>query len=396
MSRPVARHHRLAVLCAALLPLLGACGGISQYAEAWRVAYRPERDSETRLCILAISADGRTVAAYHVEARGNEYESVVRVYECPSMKPRASLPAWRGVPDMQSAGAFSPDGKRLLLTNRADEIQVFDAPTGERLAAFESHFKDQPTPPSGHYPYRLFARFSPDGRLVASWYDGGPRGGVRVWEADSGRQVCFLKGPWTGEDAVTWSPDSARLATRSSRKLHVWNAATGSSVPTCDDVFPLAAAWGRDGPRLLAPGEDGYRVLDADGTTLTTLEGETGELDSPRFSPDATRIVALDPANGHVVWWDAATGRRLGCVDHEPRDGSFAPRFSADSRRLVLLDEHGSLSVYETDTGALLSRITLAEGDVRSRLILSADATCLAYYEGSWAGDDVLWVRRDR
>jgi WD40 repeat protein len=65
--------------------------------------------------------------------------------------------------------AFSPDGKRLASGVRRGGLKVWDAQTGQELLTFQ-----------GHAHGANSVAFSPNGYRLAS---GGPDGMVRIWDA---------------------------------------------------------------------------------------------------------------------------------------------------------------------------------------------------------------------
>jgi WD40 repeat protein len=113
--------------------------------------------------------------------------------------------------------AFSPDGRRIAGAGRrpidapggggasgSGEVKVWDAQTGRELLTLQGHTSEVPS-----------IAFSPDGRRLAS-------GGlfdrtVRVWDAQTGQQLLDLKGRGR---SVAFSPDGHWLV--ANRQL--WDA----------------------------------------------------------------------------------------------------------------------------------------------------------------------------
>jgi WD40 repeat protein len=81
----------------------------------------------------------------------------------------------------------------------------------------------------GRAPAEHFA-YSPDGKRLASTHYG-EKGGVRVWDAQTGRELLALEGQ-VGLSAVI-SPDGKRLASEHDQTVKLWDAQTGQELFTC-------------------------------------------------------------------------------------------------------------------------------------------------------------------
>jgi hypothetical protein len=111
---------------------------------------------------------------------------------------------WRAGPIWLAALAFSPDGKVLAGSSRhlgGNIVRLWDTETGRELCRYSGH----PSLVSG-------IAFSPDGKLVASGDLGTRDNSVRVWEAATGRLIRRFEGHHSGVQSVAFSPDGLIVA----------------------------------------------------------------------------------------------------------------------------------------------------------------------------------------
>ncbi|MCI0633149.1 MAG: protein kinase [Actinobacteria bacterium] len=209
--------------------------------------------------------------------------------------------------------AFSPDGDMLLTGGwfAASSTLIWDPTTGEleRILAQGSSSQDQ---------WGRSVDFSPDGRLVAgegwdsvfvwavddaqivaqipeqqvnalafspdgrSLVTGSLEGGVKVWEARTGRQLGSMTGNVGKVLDLAFSPEGEKLATSSSDgAVRLWDLGTGRQILT------LASG---------VAGEVGAESKFCFRTNRVAYLGVGGKL---AFSPDGTRL-AYTAADGTV------------------------------------------------------------------------------------------------
>lgn len=183
----------------------------------WDVASRKPLVTLTGLDVdaLAWSPDGATLAAHErngavllLSAAGElRYTLTHRSGVGPPLGFR-----WSPEPLFHHALAWSPDG-RILATGWDDgAVTLWSARSGNRLAAFSTHFGDVNA-----------LAWSPNGKALAS---GGADHTVILREVVTGRRRATLTGHTGAIVALAWSPDGKRLATGSGE-----TGPCGSGVP---------------------------------------------------------------------------------------------------------------------------------------------------------------------
>jgi WD40 repeat protein/serine/threonine protein kinase len=272
-----------------------------------------------------LSLDGKHLAG----PAGNE----VKVWDTQTGRETQTLTGHTG--RVQSV-AFSPDGRRLVSAAADRTVKVWDAQTGQEQFTFKGHagpVDGRDSVPGGMRLISVSA-FSPDGRRVASGMNFriGPRANgpgiewtaeLKVWDAQTGREVATYKGNLGPILSVAFSPDGKRLASAGGSgpgfgEIKVWDAETGQelhTLPACG----TSVAFSPDGRRIAgAPrpnnslGSGEIKVWDAQtGRELLTLGRSTSSDVNVAFSPDGQRLASGSPFDPTVRVWDAQTGQQL-------------------------------------------------------------------------------------
>jgi WD40 repeat protein/serine/threonine protein kinase len=243
---------------------------------------------------------------------------------------------WFGPRQAQDV-CFSPDGKRLLITEWFGRAQVFDVQTGRPV-----------TPQFGQADGLCQGSYSPDGRLVLTASEDRT---ACIWKASDGTRVATLPHPDRVVSAL-FSPDGRHIITASNDKLaRVWNAATGAPElklegHTEDVMF---ATFSPDGRRIATASRDRTaRIWDAtDGhQTVPPLHHPTW-VGYAAFSPDGQSLVTACFDNKARVW-DTATGKRIP-PDLTHGDGVNSAEFSPDGRLIVTAGLDGEARIWMAD-----------------------------------------------
>jgi WD40 repeat protein len=310
------------------------------------------------------------------------------------------------IPDLRiSPGSvqFSLDG-RLISMAEVGRSRVRDSETGEEVATLEGSAPASPDP--GRPPSQV--ALSPDGKVIAATWGQA----VRIWDAGTGKLLRTLSRPEGPEvSCIAFSHDGRRLALGAGsshritlppgnpnsrdHRLRVWDAETGREVLSLPghQGKVSAVAFSADG-RWLASGSEDHTVKlweAATGRELRTLQGHTGQVGSVAFAPEPTDVparpgggrLASAGADGKVKVWDPASGKLL--LTLAGRGGRvYAVAFRPDGKLLAAGLDNGVVLVWDVATGqeAFSLRKDLANHLPVTGLSFSPDGTRLASFVG--------------
>ncbi len=150
--------------------------------------------------------------------------------------------------------------------------------------------------------------WSPDGSKIAfAAVEQGPNSDIFVVEVD-GSNVLRLTNDAAMDSYPSWSPDGTRViydngggipldAADLSITQEIYTVAATGGTPvrlTHDDVGEKQAVYSPDGTQIaVSRGSGGIWVMRADGSHPYRVHGIEGNLFSPRWSPDGTKIAYL-------------------------------------------------------------------------------------------------------
>ncbi|MCC7374898.1 MAG: TIR domain-containing protein [Verrucomicrobiales bacterium] len=182
--------------------------------------------------------------------------------------------------------AFHPSGERVAFNALPDPV-VVDARDGRTLFRLVGHSREVRS-----------LQFSPDGTWLLS---AGEDGTARLWLAGNGQLERTLK-PETemsGLLEARFSPDGRRVATRDTRRIILWDTATGNRGATIEYASDAPGGVGLfqfnlSGSCLLTATFDGATAAlweTATGLRLAELAGTDGEIRTLSFHPDGRRAL---------------------------------------------------------------------------------------------------------
>ena len=260
-----------------------------------------------------------------------------------------------------SGARWSPDGRRIAVTNFEDRIHILDGASGAEIALF-------PTRSSA-----FDVEWSPAGdRLAAASRHAGE---IEVLDSATGKALGTFA--LTGVNRVAWSPSGKFLAAASPDGVRVWDAQSGAQL--CEIPRPTGSlAWSRDERRLALGGEDGaIQIWEAFAGTMTAewrpapppLSGAViSSHESPRqvfdlaWSPDGESLafVTQDSIAGLIE----TSGGRLVRTFPGHGGGIWRLAWNRDGRRLATCGKDGVLLVFNTQTGDQVAQLMHGAGSL--------------------------------
>jgi len=238
--------------------------------------------------------------------------------------------------EFRQSPVFSHDRKRLAASNQAHAIRVWEAETGTEICVLPEH-KD----------FIAAKVFSPDGRWLASASQDRQ---VKLWDLADGS----LKGSFTGQGGIiqglAFSADSKFLAS-AHNTLKIWSVETGeqrefsSSIP----MSFTSVAFSQDGKQLATGnGNKTAQIWDVEsGQVRFELSGHIGRVECVAFSPDGRRLATGGGIYDQTIkLWDTTSGQEvISLTGHQRPIAGLA--FSPDGHKLASVDTDGNIRVWD-------------------------------------------------
>ncbi len=304
------------------------------------------------LSTVSFSADGKRFFSTDAHGTGIVWDTATA----------RALNTWNLPSHFTAPGVIFPDGRRVALAQNlffnGDQnkhiVVVFDVETGRRVSTFTGHMS---TTSTGNSRGIDSVVVSPDGRRIASSGEGSV---VKIWEAETGRELVSINGPGSRIMGLAFSPDGRRIAGSGHHgdgELMIWDADTGRQLHLIDTpaVFGKDVAFSPDGRQVAVTCPDSVtRVYDSEsGQPLLTLQGHSGEVKGVAYSPDGRRIATC--ADNTIKLWEAESGRELLNLKNR-RSGVNELAFSPDGQSIASGTFHGVAEVFRIAPASEVSR----------------------------------------
>jgi len=363
-----------------------------------------------RVRFAGFSPDGAAVATASVDGTARLWNG------CTGLPETAPLRHRSGVVCLD----FSPDGRWLLTGSHDATARVWDAhqgtpvveplpcmarvrhvefdPTGQKVIAADERGYAQvwrvgATTSSKQWPHGspiMLTAISSNGKRVAT---ASRDGSVRVWETETGAEICPPLRQPLRIDSVRFDRGGDRLLVSGHAGVaRLWNVTNGALLSQYEHETNRAvwrSFWDSSEQRIVTCSDDGrVHLWDAGGQRVRTFE-HAGSVEDCSFSPDeALLLSACD--DGAARLWDVVSGRMIG--DHYRHGQSIsAARFSRDGQRIVTASRDGTAkiwSVAKTDS-SFLAVLQHRSGVLDAQF--SPDGTLVL----TWCYDNIAYLWRE-
>ena len=210
------------------------------------------------------------------------------------------------IPHRVTSVDFSADSSQLLIAggipSRRGELQVFNVADGSRVLYL----------PQAHDDVVYAARFSPDGKRIAS---GGADKYLRTFDIGTSQQLRRFEGHTSYVLGVAWKRDgNVIVSSGADNTIKVWDAETGDQQRTIENFGRHVTAVSYIGETdniISACGDKLTRMHNAANGGLARNYGDAKTwLHCIAVTPDSN-IVAAGDAAGNVYLWNGNNGQLL-------------------------------------------------------------------------------------
>ncbi len=246
--------------------------------------------------------------------------------------------------------AYSPDGRRIAISDTKGDIQIRDSHTLEQVSRCR-----------GHWHWTWAVHFSPDGKYLVSASDDYQ---VKLWDVITGECLhTFTTGLTNSVNTVAFSPDGKTIATLAEdHTIRLLRAFPGRLPPEIKtlvghDHQVWSIAFSPDGRTLISGGEDcAVRWWDVvTGECLAAWTAHEDWIRSVAFSTD-NRSIATGSHDCGIKIWDVTTQQCLQTLQGHQK-GVSKVAFSPDGQELVSSGSDQTIKLWDVSTGSCVKTL---------------------------------------
>jgi WD40 repeat protein len=240
--------------------------------------------------------------------------------------------------------AASPDGKRLATASGDTTARVWDMQTGKEICQLR-----------GHTQGVSVVVFSPDGKLIATC---APDNTARLWDAANGNLIHKLEGHEKPVSTIAFNHDGSLVVTASQDgTARIWDVKSGKQQHKLQQERALnCAEFSPFGEQILTACVDGTACIwNPSSGSKVELRGHTGSIFNAMFSPDGELVVTAS-LDRTARTWDAKTGRAIATLSGHA-DVVLNSAFSPDSQFVATTSADDTARIWNARTGAMISEL---------------------------------------